>query len=191
MKRLAICLIWFILFHGYLFADDKKLVAVDGTEKPFLELEVTARYLRNNRVSVLSDNDTITQKDGYALEFTSKEKAFVYIYQISDRVEELFPKKQYSKELNPVKPGKFYRIPNMGKWFYLDENKCREYLLVIANKEEVKNPEKLCRKLLRKQNTRGIGGTVEIKPEDIPTETAQSEEVPVCRTFRMENFFHS
>lgn len=96
----------------------------------------------------LHKGETLTQQDSYAIEFTPKSSAYVYIYQIDTRgkIETLFPNPEFSQSYNLVDPGKFYRIPGVGKWLFLDNNKGEEHIVVIAQKEELKDPVAICRR---------------------------------------------
>ncbi len=153
-----------------------KKVEVAG-KLPF-NLDVKVKYLKDKGEAELKDNDTLTQKDGYAVEFSPKGKVFVYVYQVSEKVEQLFPNKKFSGEANPVESGRFYRVPTIGRWFYLDEKKGKEYFIVIANRSELKNPEQFIGRLPGQQyNAKGIQGTIEIPPQGEPTVSSQPEDV--------------
>lgn len=144
-------------------------------------INVQVKYSRAKEEKELHNGDTLTQRDNYAIEFTPKTSAYVYIYQIDTMGNPtmLFPNSEFSQSSNQVEPGRLYRVPDLGKWLFLDENKGSENIVVIARKDEIKNPEKVCWKVLgaeqtmiastkpaskstgAESRTRGLGGTRE------------------------------
>lgn len=143
------------------------LTAAPGKDTPLalpqLRLDVQVKYVRAGRVEELSDDVTLTQRDGYAVEFISKNLAYIYLCQADayGEVERLFPNASYVNEVNPATPGKLYRVPELGKWFYLDGRKGREHIVVLAHREKLRDPAGLCRQALGssvKIASRGVGG---------------------------------
>jgi outer membrane protein OmpA-like peptidoglycan-associated protein len=145
-------------------------------ERP--DIIVNVKYSRAKEERELLEGETLTQRDNYAVEFTPRTSAHVYIYQVDamGTVVTLFPNPEFSQSANTVEPGRLYRIPGFGKWLYLDDSKGKEHIVVIAQKGELKDPMKICRREIgtdgialasakapaRSGNaatTRGMGGT--------------------------------
>lgn len=169
-------------------------------ERP--KITVKVKYSRAKEEKDLQDGGTLTQRDNYAIEFTPKTSAHVYIYQIDsmNNLTQIFPNPQFSQSSNHVEPGRLYRVPDLGKWLFLDESKGKEHIVVIAQKDELQDPFKVCKKLLGSEQTmivsakpparatetesktRGLGGAREersvqgIRP-DKPIEVADGSEV--------------
>jgi outer membrane protein OmpA-like peptidoglycan-associated protein len=124
-----------------------------AVERP--QITVKVKYKRAKEETVLQDGDTLTQRDNYAIEFTPKTSAHVYIYQVdaNGKTEVIFPNPEFSQSHATVEPGRLYRIPDFGKWFFLDENKGKEHIVVIAQKSEMKNPDMICQRALGLQGT--------------------------------------
>jgi outer membrane protein OmpA-like peptidoglycan-associated protein len=122
-------------------------------ERP--QITVKVKYKRARDETVLQDGDTLTQRDNYAIEFTPKTSAHVYVYQVdaNGKPELLFPNPDFSQAHDTVEPGRLYRIPNFGKWLFLDENKGKEHIVVIAQKDTMKNPDMICRRVMGLQGT--------------------------------------
>jgi len=104
-------------------------------------------YLRDNRVNVLKNGAVLTDEDGYAVEFKFKSKLYVYIGQIDSAgsLSLIFPNPEYLPAKNPVKANLFFRIPQYGNWFKLDNTAGDETVIVLASKEPLKNPETVFR----------------------------------------------
>lgn len=144
------------------------------------KMNVNVIYTRSAEVEELHDNDTLTQRDNYAIIVTPKTAAYVYIYQVDSlgNPTQLFPNQEYSQSSNYVEPGREYRIPTLGKWFVLDENKGEERILVIAQKDEKEDPQKICQWIMGEGSeastiiassggaTKGVGSTRIYNPED-------------------------
>lgn len=129
-----------------------------AVDKP--KLSVKIKYSRAKEERELRDGDTLTQRDNYAIEFTPKTSAHVYIYQVDTmgKAELLFPNSQFSQSSNQVEPGRLYRLPELGKWLYLDDSKGKEHIVVIAQKDAMKDPLKVCKKIMGSEDT-GEGRT--------------------------------
>jgi outer membrane protein OmpA-like peptidoglycan-associated protein len=124
-----------------------------AVDKP--KLTVKVKYSRAKEERELQDGDTLTQRDNYAIEFTPKTSAYVYIYQVDTmgKMEPLFPNSQFSQSSNLVEPGRLYRLPEFGKWLFLDESKGKEHIVVIAQKGALKDPMRVCQKVMGSEET--------------------------------------
>ena len=162
----------------------KKFIPSEFIGKDLLNVKV--KYVRNNQINELKNNDILTEKDYYAIEFIPKERVYVYIFQVSKKsIMPLFPNEKFSKDLNPVTPGRLYRVPSPGKWFYLDQNKGTEEFIVLAYINELENPINICKKLL---SSKVISKGVESKPIVIrPEEMHQNFET--SETLTPSNMF--
>lgn len=160
-------------------------VVVINTLKPFdalaikrPDINVRVKYARAKEERELNNGETLTQRDNYAIEFTPKTSAFVYVYQVDTMgtITTLFPNPEFSHSSNSVEPGRLYRVPDFGKWLYLDDSKGKEQIVVVAQKEQLKDPQKICQREIgsndlslasakpltgssRGTTTRGLGGT--------------------------------
>ncbi|MBU0568369.1 OmpA family protein [bacterium] len=105
---------------------------------PTVSLNVDFKYKRYGETRELRDGTTLFSGDIYSVSFMPHEDCHVYVCQYqSDSPEnwqQLFPKENYTKETNPVKANKFYRIPDIGEgWLELDKNTGEEKIVVIAH----------------------------------------------------------
>ena len=117
-------------------------------------INVKVKYSRAKEERNLSDGDTLTHRDNYAVEFTPKTTAHVYVYQVdaTGNVTRLYPNPEFSQSGNPVEPGRLYRVPNLGRWLYLDANKGTEHIVVVAQKDALEDPLKVCNRVLGSKN---------------------------------------
>ena len=149
-------------------------VVIYNTLKPFrpgrrtgeAKIEVIVKYKEsdNDRPKTLKEGEVLTQNHSYAVEFTAKGDAYVYIFQIDSagKTSRLFPNPQFAIGRNPVTGGSSYRIPSRS-WFVLDETRGKEEMIAIANKAPVPDPDRICLELAS-SNKRGIEGI----RDDIP-----------------------
>jgi len=100
-------------------------------------------YLRDKRVNVLKNGGVLTSKDGYAIEFRFENSRYVYIGQIDShgRISAIFPNPDYLSASNPVKANQFFRIPDYGNWFKLDNTVGDETVIVVASRKPLKDPQ--------------------------------------------------
>jgi hypothetical protein len=143
----------------------------------------------NDEARILQDNGTMNQKDLYGVYFKPVEDPYyIYILQqdSTDAVDVIFPNDSFSAQTNPVPAGKEVWVPrDFNNWFYLDENKGQEAILLVATRERnagleelVLSPpqpgevskddfrEALRQSLINSQEasaSRGIGGVVQKK----------------------------
>lgn len=137
------------------------------------DLKITC--LRDEREMPLKDGDSVSQKDFYAISFETVLDPYVYLFQIDSRgnMTQLFPNPQITDTTNPITPGKAYRLPGEKDWFYLDENKGTEQVILISQIEPIAEPERIINGMVatKEVNTtvRGIGG-LRHRPADTETE---------------------
>lgn len=122
------------------------------------EISVQMKRFRNNIEETVQDGDVLTRVDRYSVEFMPEKAMFVYIYQTdaTGRTDHIFPNPKFSKISNPVSPGAFYRVPEPGRWFYLDDNTGKEQIIVIALENKLAEPEKILEKILTPTASRGL-----------------------------------
>lgn len=126
--------------------------------------DIQIRRLRAGLETVIADGATMNQNDSYAVEFKTTNDRFVYIYQkdASGKLTPVFPNAQVSNLDNPLRPNSFYRLPGPGKWFFLDENKGTEEIVLMSYAKPLQNPLAAVREVvagnLYAAKTRGLGG---------------------------------
>ena len=126
--------------------------------------------LRDGMERIVHDGDSLDANDRYAVEFKTRDMAFIYIFQIDSagNVQKLFPKSDLSQHGNPTDPQSVYRIPSPVRWLQLDENKGVEKIILLASHEPVDNPQEICMDAVgesyQASNTRGVGGVRRDKP---------------------------
>ncbi len=143
-------------------------------ERP--KVKVCAKYVRSGEEKELTQGETLNSKDTYCVEFSPQTAAHIYLYQISGGKKDLlFPNEKYSKNENPVIPGRIYRVPDFGRGFYLNHQKGEEQLVLIAQKEELKDPMDFCQKAaalgttnLKKGLSRSMQSIREALEETVP-----------------------
>jgi outer membrane protein OmpA-like peptidoglycan-associated protein len=145
--------------HRVLIVNTLKKLPSPVPGKPRVEVQV--KYVRAGSIDILPENATLTRRDGYAVEFTPQDNAYVYVCQADayGHIDTLFPNPDYGTDTNPATSDQLYRVPTFGRWFYLDDNKGREHIVVIAHRQALKEPVSLCQKTLGAHvKGRGIGG---------------------------------
>ena len=93
----------------------------------------------SEEATVLKDAGEMTQDDLYGIYFKPVDHPyFIYILQqdSTDAVDIIFPNASYSSRTNPVLAGEEVWVPrDFNNWFYLDENKGQEAILLVATRE--------------------------------------------------------
>lgn len=191
-------------------------VVIKNTLKPFIftpinkpEIIVKVKSERNGEVRELVGGEILTQLDGYSIELAPKSSAHVYVYQIDaiGKAELLFPNASLSQSYNAVEPDKIYRIPDVGKWLTLDNNKGIEKIVVIAKKGELKESLEICKReigigesevILYSANTelksaeaktRGLKGVREEDSANLTVSNPPKKKPPVPHPIDMSNIF--
>jgi TolB-like protein len=99
-----------------------------------LELEAGVFYQGgDDRLYPVHEGMVLDSKDNYAIFLRPSQTAYVYIYQVdaARKAQRLFPEPRYSERKNPLSPGEYW-IPSERGYFYLDENKGQENILILA-----------------------------------------------------------
>ncbi|MBF0528111.1 MAG: OmpA family protein [Deltaproteobacteria bacterium] len=176
------------------------------SERP--RITVSVKYARAKEEKTLRDGDTLTNRDNYAVEFMPQTSAHIYIYRIdtTGSITTLFPNPELSFSSEAVEPGRLYRVPNLGRWLNLDENKGQEHIVVVAQKESLKDPLKVCKKVMGIDDialastksagislpdgvtARGMGG-IRTKNDAEVTEVSEPKNKPVPLDYDMNNVF--
>jgi outer membrane protein OmpA-like peptidoglycan-associated protein len=123
--------------------------AVQKYHKP-LKLQVEANYIRGGREVKIENGISLTPDDNYALSFSADQPCHVYVFQIDSKttVAQLFPNADYNSRSNPIGPKKKVRLPDdEEEWFYLDDTRGTEELIVIAYPEPIKDPVAVAKSL--------------------------------------------
>lgn len=121
-------------------------------ERPSIDVKVKCKT--SGEEKELTKGGCLTRNDTYAIELTPRTSAYVYIYHLDTRgnATPLYPSAQFARSVNPVEPGRLYRVPHFGRWLCLDESRGTEQIVVVAKKGEVKDPLKLCMAALEDGN---------------------------------------
>ena len=143
------------------------------------------RRLRDGQESLIADGEVMTASDRYALEFKTAKDRYVYIYQPDSlgKLTPIFPNVQLSSLNNPLQPNAFYRVPGPDQWFFLDENKGAEEILMMTCDRALNDPRATAKVMagnMLASNVRGLGGIHRKKPkkaEAAATKKASSDEV--------------
>ncbi len=137
------------------------LIAFNQMEIKIPAISTRVECKRNGILREVHDGDALTRDDDYAITFQSDTKAHVLIYQEDATGEKyyLFPNSDYSGENNPVEARVSYRVPKHGKWFFLDNNKGKEEIVVLASKDPLPRPGET-----KEPITRGVKGVREGLP---------------------------
>ena len=129
------------------------------------------KNLSNGQEQIVQDGDALDENDRYAVEFKAGVMQYVYIYQIDadGNAKRLFPNGDYTQLENPLAPNRIYRVPSKMRWFYLDDNKGKEKIILLAGHQPVSDPQKICMRVADEkyvsQKTRGFGGIHKDKTE--------------------------
>lgn len=137
------------------------------------------KRFRNGIEETVKDGEIIRQDDQYAVEFEAGEDPYVYIFQLDSKgkLTPIFPNSKISSITNPVTPGTFYRIPERGKWFYLDENKGNEQVIFLAQQAPLPDPIATAKDVITGKisasGKRGLGGIRKKPPASAKSNTPQ------------------
>jgi outer membrane protein OmpA-like peptidoglycan-associated protein len=141
-----------------------------GKAAPGKSAVLQIKRLRNGMEEPVKDGEIIRQDDQYAVEFQAGDDRYVYIFQVdaTGKLTPIFPNSQIPSKTNPVTPGAFYRIPESGEWFFLDENKGREQIFLLAQKVPLSDPIAMAKDVitgnLSGSQNRGLGGIRKKQP---------------------------
>jgi len=86
-------------------------------------------------LSEVQESDTLTQNDHYYIEFSPDEELYIYMAQIdeTESIFPIFPNQKFSSVNNPLPPNSEYKFPEQGS-FYLDTDRGKEHIYVIASR---------------------------------------------------------
>lgn len=144
-----------------------------------LRLAVLKRH--GNTVSVLKEGEVLTSGDYYGVFFEPAQESFVYVLQqdTTGKIDVLFPDPKVTPQTNPVPTGKRVWVPqDETHWFYLDQNKGREVIIVAAS---ARREEKLEAMLRSVNDQRSQGALAEwlVAPERGRGGVKQLEKKPI------------
>ena len=108
------------------------------------------KHINDGGQAEIKDGDWLTEADSYAVSFSLKQPAFVYIYQVDagQRMIRLFPNRKYSTLSNPLAAGRAYRIPAAEDiWFFLDKARGKEQIILLAREHPLSEPDRICREV--------------------------------------------
>ena len=175
-------------------------VMIVNTLKPLTRGRLEIHRLRNDVESVVADGGTLTQSDSYAIEFKTADARYVYVFQkdTAGKLTPVFPNSRVLNLNNPLQPRAFYRIPARGKWFFLDENKGTEEIIMLTAPAPLPDPMVAIRNViagkLYASRTRGLGGIHRKKPRPAAApagsetagagQTVQSRPAPEVQVFK-------
>jgi outer membrane protein OmpA-like peptidoglycan-associated protein len=161
-------------------------VVIINTLKPFdlpMDSQKSAvlqiKCLRNGKEQIIQDGDALNEKDPYAVEFKVGTMPYAYIYQVDTEanITRLFPNENFSRHENPLELNRIYRVPLKMHWFYLDENKGKEKIIMLAYHQPISDPQEKCMRVADEkyvsQKTRGFSVIYQEKPA---TESSSYEE---------------
>lgn len=90
----------------------------------------------DGKLRAVREGATLTSKDNYALYLKPGQDCWIYIYQTDSagNTLRLFPNDDFKTQGNPMAAGREYWAPNDGDYYFLDENKGRETIYVVASR---------------------------------------------------------
>ena len=166
-------------------SQNRRVVVVNTLEifeLPIVDNEaivMEVKYSQNGNERNLTDGEILQSNQQYVVKFKTNEDLYVYLYQIDSTGEPiiLFPNRDFGSGTNPVVSGTAQRVPELGKWFYLDKVVGEEQIILAASKESIEDPISEFKKaskgmsgnLLLSQTesvypkTRGLGGMTKQK----------------------------
>lgn len=99
-------------------------------------------YSQNGLSIELRDEDAMTAEEGYYILLDLIKTSYVYVAQIDARgdIFPIFPNQEFSAKANPLPAGKGFRLPAQD-YFFLDENKGKERIFVLASDGPLKDVE--------------------------------------------------
>jgi outer membrane protein OmpA-like peptidoglycan-associated protein len=163
-----------------------------------LPADLQIKRLNGDIEELVKDGDVLGQSDNYALEFRTTSDPYVYIFQVdaTGKLDQIFPNSQVSDQQNPVTPNAYYRIPERGKWLYLDENKGSEQLILLSQKAPLSNPKDIATKVnnggVATGRVRGLGGIHKLQApaaKEIKSSAEQETEMTESTLFVLKRHF--
>lgn len=144
------------------------------------------RAVKEGREILLEDGGTLTENDSYAVEFTTSDHRYVYLFQkdSAGKLTPIFPNPDVSELDNPLEQDAVYRMPRADAWFFLDEQKGEEEILMITSPQAIEDPVAIAVEVTAQAllaSTRGLGGIHRPPPPTPPAaETAPQPEEPAA-----------
>lgn len=91
----------------------------------------------DGKLHAVREGATMTSKDNYALYLKPAQDCWIYIYQTDSagNTLRLFPNDDFKTAANPLSAGREYWAPNDGDYYFLDENKGKETIYVVASRK--------------------------------------------------------
>ncbi|MGH9425514.1 MAG: DUF4384 domain-containing protein, partial [Terriglobia bacterium] len=132
-----------------------------------LALRLAVMKRQGNTVSVLKEGEALTSGDYYGVFFEPAQESFVYVLQqdTTGKIDILFPDPKVTSQTNPVPASKAVWVPqNEQHWFYLDQNKGREVIIVAASSQRDEKLESLLQNLDDKRNQGAVADWM-VSPE--------------------------
>lgn len=127
-----------VLKNGKALAAMMKLPEEKAEKEAPLTLEAALVYVgADGKLRAVREGTTLTSRDNYALYLKPAQDCWVYVYQADSagNTLRLFPNPEFQTAANPVSAGREYWAPNDGDYYFLDENKGRETVYVVASRK--------------------------------------------------------
>ena len=143
---------------------------VVGDPKPMnFKVNYVYRPGGKGKLKPLKSGAVLKSGDHYKIQFTSQDNGYVYIFQIdsSNTVYQLFPMEEWQgvrlDNLNPVKAGVTYNLPDDNKSFVLDQQRGSETLYFLASRKDDPNIKKLAKQMhdARKQGNKQLSNSAQ------------------------------
>ena len=127
---------------NFTMASGKALAAMmalpaEKKEEP-LALEAALVYVgADGKLRAVREGAAMTSSDNYALYLKPAQDCWIYIYQADSagNTLRLFPNPDFKTAANPVYAGRELWAPNDGDYYFLDENKGKETIYVVASRK--------------------------------------------------------
>ncbi len=142
-------------------------------DKPLVTFSVS-KQKENGEAEPVPSGGVIPKNRNYRVEFKTTSRAYIYIYQrdITCKLYALFPNPNHSDDRNPVAPNRDLR----SKWISPNGANGEVTLIVLAYKNKLKNPEKVCQYKMS-GCARGVAGTH--KPQGVNMNIVEIREMRV------------
>ncbi len=154
------------------------------------------RAVKEGREMLLEDGGTLSENDSYAVEFSTSDHRYVYLYQrdSAGKLTPIYPNPDVSELDNPLQQNTVYRMPGADAWFFLDEQKGEEEILMITSPQAIEDPVTIAVEVSAKAllaSTRGLGGIHRPPPPAPPAaeNAPQPEESPAEEPAAVETDF--
>lgn len=131
----------YYLASVYLKVPEEEIKRIQKEKDIKLSLDIGIYYEddKEEELKCITEGSILNSGDAYALYVNPTDNCYLYIFQVDDSGNSyrLFPNEAYNTEVNPLRPGEGYWIPNTEQYFVLDETVGKERFYLFASLDRI------------------------------------------------------